>query len=278
MRKFSVVTLGMVATLLSILLSALGTSHAGPSAEARQEAKELWEQAVKAKGGRERLYRVRNFVASSKTRYGWNPLSDVGSGMYEESLYVLPDKWWNFFDYRPGKLGYGINVLDIEREIRWHAGPGRPVPNSPRPDIERDVFNDFKYRFRRAQFIYLLETDWVKPTLIRTRTELVGFKKVDVVETSIDSVRVDFYLERRNHLPIKIVTDSPGRRGSGRMDYTFRLADYVDVDGIRMPQSVSLGNVENKTTYQFNVDYDESVFERPPPPDIGPEAWRKPAK
>jgi len=269
--------------------------------ESRQEAERLWEQAIAAKGGRERLYAIRNFVVSSKSRFRFSPRPDVAVGITEESLYVLPGKWWNFFDYRPGKMGYGINVLDFDRDIRWHAGPGEKVPLPPRPDIDKAVFEDFKYRFRQAQFVYLLETKWAKPILVGARTDSIGLNKYDVVETVIAEremrrivreeltkrlqvkviddereVRADFYLDRKTHLPVRIAIDGKAARGSGKgeMDYVCGLDDYVDIGGIQMPQRVNCLDQDNQTSYQFNVDYKTSIFEHPPTPDVKADAWR----
>lgn len=58
-----------------------------------------------------------------------------------------------------------------------------------------------------------------------------------------------------------------------------RLDYYVDIGGIKMPQIVNCGEKENQTAYRFNVDYDESIFERPPiSADAKPDAWRATAK
>lgn len=269
--------------------------------ESRQEAERLWELAIAAKGGRERLYGIRNFVVSSKSRFRSSSRPDVAVGITEDNLFILLGKWWNFEDYRPGKMGFSINVLDFDRNIRWHASPGAKVPRSPSPDLEKVALEDFKYRFRQAQFLYLLETKWAKPTLVRTRTESIGLNKYDVIETVIAEremrravrekstkrlqveviedereVRADVYLDRKTHLPVRIVIDGKAARGSGKgkMDDICILDDYADFSGILMPQRVNCGDQENRTSYQFNVDYDESIFEHPPTPDMKPDAWR----
>jgi hypothetical protein len=151
-----------------------------------------------------------------------------------------------------------------------------------------------------------LETKWAEATCVGARTESIGLKKYDVVETVIAEremrrlvregptkrlqvevidnereVRADFYLDRKTHLPARIVIDSRAARGSGKgsMDYVCRLDDYANVAGIQMPQIVNCGDKENQTTYQFNVDYDEAIFERPPTSaDAEPDAWRVTAR
>lgn len=274
MKAFAIFTLGLIFTLaVSGWRAAQATAETRE--QVRQEAEKLWEQAVTAKGGRERLYGVRNFVVSSNSRYGQSPRADVATGIVEENLYVLPGKWWSFRDYRPGKLGYGVNLLDFERNTGWISSGGRP----PVPVERRDLFDDFKYRFRQAQFIYLLETETVKPTLIKARSAFVGFKKFDVIETTIDGARVDFYLDRKTHLPVRIVTGAtPGARATGKLNYTVRLDDYIDIDGIRMPQKVSYGDADNRTTYHINVAYNQRLFERPPTSDMGRESWKESAE
>src|SRR5678815_1095964 len=265
------------------------------------EAERLWEQAIAAKGGRERLYTIGNFVVSSKSRFRSSPRPDVAEWITEESLYVLPGKWWYFFDYRPGKMGYKINVLDFDRSIWWTVSPGKKVPIPSRTDLDKAVLDDFRYRFRQSQYLYLLETKWIKPTLVGARTDSIGFNKYDVVETVIAEremrrlvqegstkrlklavidnerdVRADFYFDRKTHLPVRIVTDSRAARGSGKgpTDDSCSLDDYAEVGGIQMPRIVNCGDKDNRTSYQFNVDYNKSIFERPPTADMKRDAWR----
>ncbi|HEY0005398.1 MAG TPA: hypothetical protein VGB17_11365 [Pyrinomonadaceae bacterium] len=277
MKTFAVLALSLSLTLLSLPGLCAAQAFKGknvPDDKSRLKAQRLWEQAIAAKGGRERLYAVSNFVVSSKSSFGLSPRPDVMAGVKEENLYVLPGKWWSFSDYRPGKMGYSIDVLDFERSTWWHTSPGKKVPLSPRPEVRQDVFNNFKERFRQAQFIYLMETQWVKPTIVGARTEREGLRKMDVVETLIDGVRVDFYLDRQTHLPRKIATDFPGVRTGGKMDYTCRLDDYVEINGLRMPQKVDCLDKNNRTAYQFNVPYNAAIFEHPPTPDMSAEAWK----
>lgn len=302
MRAFVLFLLALL-TLMCPFVFCLPNSHAVNLTDhgSLLEADKLWEQAIAAKGGRQRLYDIGNFVVSSKSRFRSSPLPDVAVGITEESLYVLPGKWWNFFDYRPGKMGYRINVLDFDRSIWWTASPGKKVPLPSRPDLNKAVLEGFRNRFRQAQFLYLLETKWAKPTLVGARTDSIGFNKYDVVETVIaeremrqlvkegstkrlnleviddeGEVRADFYLDRKTHLPVRIVTDSRAVRGSGKgaPDDSCILDDYAEVGGIQMPRMVNCGDKENRTSYQFNVDYNESIFEHPPTPDMKPDAWR----
>lgn len=303
MRAFVLFLLLLLTLLASVVFCSPKVSSGANLTDnaSRLQAERLWEQAIAAKGGRERLYAIRNFVVSSKSRFRLSPRPDVAVGIAEASLYILPGKWWNFVDYRPGKMGYSINVLDFDRAIWWTASPGKKVPLLSRPDLDKALIEGFRYRFRQAQFLYLLETKWTKPTLVGARTDSIGLNQYDVVETVIaeremrrlvkegstkqlkveviddeSEVRSDFYLDRKTHLPMRIVIDSRAARGSGKgaMDDICSLGDYAEVDGIQMPGKVNCGDKENRTSYQFNVDYNERIFERPPTPDMKTDAWR----
>ena len=299
MRAIAVLVLTFLTLLVPLMLSeAEVPKRANLKAhESYQEAAKFWELAIAAKGGRERLDAIRNFVVSSKSRFRSTPRSDVAAGIIEENLYVLPGRWWNFEDYRPGKMGLRINVLDFDRNIHWHVNPAETLAGPPR----LDVFEDFKYRFKQAQFLYLLETKWAKPTLVGARTASIDGNEYDVIQTVIAeremrravrdkstqrleleviggerAVRAEVYLDRKNHLPVRIVIDGKAARGSGKgeLDAVCILDDYADFGGIQMPRRVNCGDQENRTSYHFNVDYNESIFEHPPTPDMKPDTWR----
>src|SRR5213594_1865308 len=87
------------------------------------EAERIWEQAIVAKGGRERLYAVRNMVIMSSgsykaLRFKISPDRKVESkslkpsGLYREGLFVFPSKYWAWDDYRPAVFGLWIHVYD----------------------------------------------------------------------------------------------------------------------------------------------------------------------
>jgi hypothetical protein len=273
MRASAIIKLGLLACLLTaVFYAARAATGAKSPIAARAQAEALWEQAVAAKGGRERLRSVRNFTVASSSRYERSPRPDVAVGISTESLFVLPGRWWSIWDYRPGKLGHGVNLFDFEKGIGYLSSNGRPAPRLERADL----LEDFRYRFREAQFIYLLETEWVRPMPVRARRERIGFKKVDVVETTVDGARVDFYLDRETHLPFRIVTGAtPAARREGRMNLSVNLGDYTDVEGIRMPQQVDRADASNRTTYRFNVNYDAELFERPPDPGARAGDWAR---
>jgi len=137
---------------------------------------------------------------------------------------------------------------------------------------------------------------------IHMRTEGKGRKQVDVIETVVGKLRVDFYLDRKTRLPIKLVTDAYyGFISPSRMDLTVKFNDYVAVDGIQMPRRVtrepyldpkaamevsardqrsssSAILVPRRDTesarYGFNVAYDPTIFDRPVSRKVKRDDWK----
>lgn len=234
------------------------------------EAERLWEQAITAKGGRERLYAVENMVVSSRLQGRKNLIQKVE--FPTEELYVFPSKVWRWVDSRPSVFGLHVEISDLERGGGYFVYPDDPTsPRKIRIDPREKQF------FFYTQLLYLMETKWQKPRLLATRTERIGFKKYDVVETVVEREQIDFYLDRKTHLPVRIVEHwiSPTRESENNIE--FNLDDYADVNGIQMPQKVTrvrgLSEVEH-VSQQTNVTYDKSIFEHPPSIEAGAEAWK----
>jgi hypothetical protein len=214
-----------------------------------EEARTIWEQAIDARGGRERLRAIRNFVTSSEEKFAHSPRPDVITHQYIERLYVMPTRFWEYDDYRPGKMGEGALALDTDQHR---------VLNRPDHGSAQGLYQDLVYRLRNGQVVYLMETAYVQPEPVGVHRDRVG--RVDVVDTRVDGDRVEFSLDRRSHLPIKIVIKEQRRRFAD----TYRLRAYDPIDGIQMPSNVHFGDDDTKatTTYRFNVDYDEAIFRR----------------
>ena len=75
-----------------------------------REAERIWEQAIEAKGGRERLYAVRNAVVSSKGIYRTSRGKD--NKIRQEEFYVFPDMFWAWSDYRPDVFGLRVEMVN----------------------------------------------------------------------------------------------------------------------------------------------------------------------
>jgi hypothetical protein len=244
-------------------------------------ATQLWEQVISAKGGRERLYAVNNLVVSSRTKYS-RPVRGFKEGQFE-NLFVFPDKWW----FWGNELGITIWTYDFGRQVGqelWDASLGVHTysPTIPLTDTTIVPFekkDDITFRFVRRRFIqnqliYLMETKWLQPTIVKSWESKVGNKKVDVIETSYAKQRFEFYIDPKTSLPVQVIIRTRIEQTGRDVVDRFVLGDYIEVAGIKFPQKVTRGD-KNKTTYQVNVDYDERIFERPPTIDMGPEAWRR---
>lgn len=268
----------LIALVTLILVCSLGihviavTQELKTQENTRPEAERLWEQAIAAKGGRERLYAVENMVVSSRLQGRKNLVKRVE--FPAEELYVFPNKLWRWVDSRPSPLGLQVEMFDLERSIGYFAYPNDPT--SPRKRTE--IYPRERQFIFYAQLLYLMESRWLKPKPLAAGAERIGFKQYDVVETLVNRERVDFYLDRKTHLPTRVVIHYASSASEKAYNIVFDLDNYAEVSGIQMPQKVTrVGNLVNeveRVNYQLNVAYDESLFERPPTIEAGAEAWK----
>lgn len=242
----------------------------------RQRAEALWEEAIRAKGGRERLHSIESLVISSTIDlYLITPAfgSKAKSGHVDqqtERLYVMPGKAW-LYEFTPSfDVSLEATVINIERSLCMVtlAPSMRSVPG-----LSVCVPTIWSKRLVQDPVIYLMETRWVRPKPIRTRTEGKGKKQQDVIEMEANELRFDFYLDRKTHLPVKLVTqEERDPRMPRRMNLMITFEDYVEVDGIQMPRRVIREPLLTKVVrrrdterarYKFNVTYDEKIFNQP---------------
>lgn len=261
---------------LLIAAAAVAPTAAGPDQKADAEA--LWKQAITAKGGRVRLEAVRNLVVTERTIYNRSPRPDMTTGLTRQRLYVLPAQLWEFVDERPGRLGSSLTIFDVERLSGW-SSTGRLTDG-------QGLADGIKNRLLHGQLVYLLETAFLKPEPVRSRSGRVGRAAVDIVEMRLPSsdLRAEYYLDRQSHLPLRVVLfytvrtppDAPVAPRTFANEDRYTLGNYIDVDGLQMPSVAMLEgpNKENTTSYRINVDYDEQVFtSRPSRPQLN--GWEK---
>jgi hypothetical protein len=100
-----------------------------------------------------------------------------------------------------------------------------------------------------------------------------GLRPVDVVQTTVNGKRVDFGLDPKTHL---LVTVSYYDVVRGKTYVTsLALSDYVEISGIKVPQTIKYDDgTEYNQSYQFNVEYNQDLFIKPPSIEAGPEAWK----
>ena len=250
----------------------------------RARAEALWEEAIRAKGGHERLRSIQSLLISSTV----DVRAQRGGGETEaERLYVMPGKVWRYTRTQDVGVSVDATVINIERGLcAVTLAPGSSgvpplslcIPTTPLQYLTQDPV------------IYLMETNWVRPVPVGARTEGKGRKQLDVVETEVGKLRVDFYLDRKTRLPVRLVTEWFGgiTQATGPLGLmTVELEDYADVDGILMPRRVtrkprigeaSVTEVSREDTerarYLFNVNYNPAIFDGPAPRNVKRGDWK----
>jgi hypothetical protein len=234
------------------------------------EAIQIWEQAIAAKGGRHRLHAVGNMVISTRGEYASRLLKKNQDR--REELIVFPNKYWFWDDYRPDVFGLIVSMYDYDRNLSYVITGVEP--HSPLKPIKGTQRNK---AIRNAQLSFLLESKWLRPTIVKASTERIGTHPVDIVQTIVEGERVDFAFDRKTHLLIRIrfhdVVD--GKTYVNEESYS----DYYDVNGIKVPQIIEFKDGSKyRARFQFNVEYNEEIFIKPAPIEAGPEAWKQISK
>jgi hypothetical protein len=249
-----------------------GQAKSNTLPDSREEAERLWEEAIAAKGGRERLYSINNLQFSIRDRAWWN-LRRVPNDM--EALYVFPGKSWEWTDRTGTIFGFEIWMDNDERDMHLaysDCGEGKNVsvstlmhPLTSKRGLTRMIIR---------QLDFLMETRWVKPIPVSVDRGKVGRHGVDIVHTVLKGDRgieekVSFALDRESHLPRQVIyhTITLGKEYTGATP----VSDYVDINGIQIPGKI----YDARITVQLNVLYNQQVFEQPPSRAAGIEAWKK---
>lgn len=234
-------------------------------------ARELWEQALEAKGGRERLHAVSSIHKSLRS------LRKALTKRTHHELYVFPNKYWGWHDERGSRyFGLSMTMYNQDRKLYFGAREGKEIYRS------RDPIVPGRQRLQEVQLVHLMESRWLKPTPVRVWTEGRGSRKVDVVETRVDDMQVEYYLDRESHLPVRVRYEMRIRKG-GKEEwlYEFRIKEYMEVDGIKLGRRVDAKHifpgwfVKKEYDWELNVDYDPCIFEGPPRIEDGPDGWRR---
>lgn len=242
------------------------------SSDTKTEAEKVWEIAIKAKGGRERLYEIESIQESSTK----DSRSSDGKKYVtrSEALIVLPNKVWVYADESGSVFGITQSMLNYE-DMTGYFGQ----KNSSNTITEPLSSHERKLKaYQNSTILYLLESKWLKPHVIGVKPGKVDGTDVQIVETRIDGRRVDVAFDLKTFLPTQIEFYDTGFDGGPRLN-TARLWNYTEVDGIKVPQAmtysgtISKGGVE-KMTIRFNVEYDPDIFLKPPA-KLTPEAWKK---
>jgi len=233
-----------------------------PTADEKRDAEKAWEFLIKAKGGREKLHSITNMLYSR---------SDDGN---RTQLYVFPDSKWDYGDFE--ETGRRLEIFDAKTATSYRLDLfGITSQYKTDPQYGNDVFVF-------DQVDLLLETKWFKPELLRVTQEKDGRRQLNVIETLVAKRRVDFVFEPKELL----VLETRWHDDDGSVSYKERFFDYMEIDGIQMPQKISDGlsyisrfdkfkglKHPVETKFLFNVNYLPDLFSNPQPA-YGPDAWR----
>jgi hypothetical protein len=115
----------MVKAIIVSLLALFALVPGGdpPEQENRPNGGTLWDEAITAKGGRERLQSIHTFAIHETTVHDTPSSPQMSAGKVSQIVCRLPDGWWEFLDYRPGKMGYSIRVVNAA--TGGHSPEGR---------------------------------------------------------------------------------------------------------------------------------------------------------
>lgn len=241
---------------------------AGFAAAHAADPRPVWEQAVKAKGGRERLRSVHSLAIYMKP-------ADVNlAGPPANWLCVFPNRYFEFDGRGSGWYPFvGSNgiagMADSPRAIVVDATADRiamDANGTPRTawhltSLEHD-------RLALNQLVFLLESAWLQPQPIEVRH--------NVLVVQADGRTYKLFLNSAN-LPERVLS-LPMRSEKPKIGYDYRLQRYREFQGVLLPARVaSISGVRESTwdvDYEIDAKYNPKLFERMPNLADGPEPWR----
>ena len=242
-----------------------GNSLTDPQASASPQ--EFWESMLTAKGGRVRLQSVQALVFQSSTRYPAWSRSDVVPGTQYEFVAQFPDRCWVWGDFRPGSMGFSIAAWELSSGTHWLARNGMPARRfAVTPDLARSL----RRRLEELQVLYLLETKFLRPTIVSLVRHQDSPTAVLTVQTPEYS-KVEYTVEVATRLPLAVRLTPRLPDGDGVPKHLFFEGDQ-DVSGVRMPRRVEgMGDV----TFIVNPRIDPRLFTTAPDGVASRDAWRK---
>lgn len=237
------------------------------------EAKRIWELAIRAKGGREKLHSIKSMVTTSRAE-----VARALSGNFStrvETLFVFPNKRWAWRDYRPSVFGLTMQMYDYAKGLKYHQVFGTETDGKLVPFEESERWQIGENMPRIA--IELMETYWLRPIPRNVSEAKVKGKNVQIIQTDLDGTRIDFVVSQDAHLPLQVNYYYYDAIGKKTRVNTYDLSNYVPIEGVMMATTIKAeGETGSETTtFQFNVDFNEDIFEKPPRFEDGPQAWKR---
>jgi hypothetical protein len=264
---------------LACVYSALWTQAA--KTQTQPQARELWEKMLAAKGVSRSP--VRTFVLSSRAVSG-SARYNRGAGRERRTIVAsLPNGWWIFNDYRPGKLGASIGVYDLGSDKGWlefanatNPSPQATDPNTPGLQQDRE----------RILAIFFCQAPGFAPIPFEAQRVRRGLNTYDVVRVRSTDELV-YYLDPSTHLPsmVEIIVrgtstrpatpERPAKTISYSSVTPILMKDYHEVSGIRIPARVKLWDSWEDDQIELNVNVSPDLFRKPPAGIINADDWKK---
>jgi len=239
--------------------------------ESAGEATKLWEQMIEAKGGRSALSQIETMVIEAHEYLKFhNPKFKYGEE-HSVAAFAFPDRMWSW-SKAPVFEG-GVQTADLRAGTGYIAYPsGNILKTSDLRGGERSL--------RDTQLIYFCETQWIKPKPVRVFRDRNIPRNVEAVETDLNGERIEFWIDREDHLPVKIISYRDFNHGKGlEPNYTYILSDYQRMNGIQIPREISASMLSNPPSTSrdmtiLNPKLREDLFTSPPRFEDGPDAWK----
>lgn len=259
--------------LTVVCIALLAGSRVGGQTVPATDAKMVWEQTIQAKGGRERLHAIRNLLTVE-------PRRGKPSRPYVVDLWVFPDKSWRWWDDLEGLLGLR---LAVSSELGWWSVSEHRRPSQFRTANWSPPDKDFQNAVVAVQAEFLLETAWYQPRILALSSGRIGRREYHVITAEIPE-RVRYYIDKQTYLVRRLESAeewSPDRLIT-LASQPWEFEDYASVEGIMMPKRQTIlnpraGNTRFTFQFQFNVEYDPTIFDidRKPALEDGPEGWKQ---
>jgi len=216
-----------------------------------EEGKKYWEKWIEARGGRDRLSKVREIKASS----------DIKAVAQNLNLSMVTyKKGANKLRLEQKVMGMTITMA-INGDSAWMVDPNSGFV----VDMPKEVRSQLALQMGEHEA--LLNPDQFGHTVTYEGRKAVDGKEYILLnQTSKEGVTATHYIDPDTFLRYKYTAVL-----SNVANETFE-SDYRDVDGIKVPFSgKSLQNgkenaVMTFTEYKFNCNLDDSLFERPASP------------
>lgn len=217
------------------------------------DPQQVWEQAIQAKGGRDRLHHVQSLAVYMKAA------QVMLAGPPTTMLCVFPSR---YFEYQGDGFATHAMAIVVDgtanrvgTDVTGHLRSTRMLSPAER---DRLIFN---------QLLFLLESNWLQPQLLEAKRNEVTVRAGDrEFQISLDKA----------NFPERIV--SKAMPGEGKL-YDYRLQHYREYAGIWLPVRVTSTMRTREwvwdADYEVDAKYNPKMFEREPNLADGPEPWRR---